>query len=663
MLEEKISKVKAQKSRKFSQYIWLILATAVLGAAGLSHFYFDLGSDLFPLEQADSISNGGTEQSLISVPSDVETAPSTISEESEPSIEVDDAQIAKPVLEQSVEVRPSVDVETVESADTDKSEEPNQITIENTGTDGDKFDLDSEPEIVNVGEDQESTPANSAFEQNQESSTTDLIQSSTSTDQPSDLQFEAEIENQLVSDAGKPEDDNQNLVTESTVEETPEDRIPPSTVDSTESEQVASLDNSGQPQISSENSNYYREQYLNKYKQYQQTTEPLVAKLNLNGWAVGEAEKLANMKQKATEKFSVGEYLNASKILDEATSTVKQLESVHTTRLEELKLAANTAYSSNLAEEATSYIDMALNLAPNDSEMLALQSRTSTLTQVLGLLQEASTARNLNRPQTELAILKQVMKLDSNRPEVKERIASLQTEIVKQKFAGAIHSAQTELDRGNLEKAKNETLIAKNIFPKSKEVAVLENKIKVLETERQYSEQIQLATNAAGQDDWDKSLHHFSKALELKPNDLVALESRQEAQTIVSVTEQLTENLRLEHRMSDISIAQQVQANLKGSEQYTAYSPKLKNVYEKLFARLNLYETKVDVNVLSDNETHIVVVGVGIVGKTSGRIIQLRPGKHVFEGSRPGYRSIRVPVNIEPGSSPIEATVVCSEQI
>lgn len=663
MLEEKISKVKAQKSRKFSRYIWLILATAFLSAAGLSHFYFDLGSELFPLDQADSISNGSTEQSLNSVPSNVETAPSTIPEESEPSIEVDDAQIAKPVLEQNVEERPSVDVETVESADPDKSEEANQVSMENTRTDGDNLDLKNEPEIVDVGEDQESTPANNASEQNQVSSTTNFDQSPISTDQPSDLQSEAEIENQLVSDASKLEDDDQNLVTEATVEETPEDRIPPSAVNSTETEQVASLDDSSQPQISSDNSNYYREQYLSKYKQYQQTTEPLVAKLNLNGWAVGEAEKLANMKQKATEKFSVGEYLNASKILDEATSTVKQLESVHATRLEELKLAANTAFSSNLADEAVNYIDMALNLAPNDSEMLALQSRTSTLTQVLGLLQEASTARNMNRPQTELAILEQVVKLDPNRPEVKERISSLRTEIVKQKFTGAIRSAQTELDRGNLEKAKKETLIAKNIFPKSKDVAVLENKIKVLETEQQYSEQIQLATNAAGQDDWDKSLHHFSKALELKPNDLVALESRQEAQTIVSVTKQLSEDLRLEHRMSDTSIAQQVLANLKGSEQYTAYSPKLKNVHEKLFARLNLYETKVEVNVLSDNETHIVVVGVGIVGKTSGRTIQLRPGKHVFEGSRPGYRSIRVPVNIEPGSSPIEATVVCSEQI
>ena len=650
MLEEKISKVKAQKSRKFSLFIWLILATVFIAAAGLSHFYFDRVSDLFRLDQADSISNDSIEQNLVPVPSNVETAPSTITDESEISIEVDDAQIAETDLEQSVDDRPSDDVEIAEVAEPDKSEEPNQIEIEYTGTDGDKFDLKNQPEIVEVGENQESTPVINAPEQNQDSSTTTFTQSPIATDQTDDLQSETEIE-------------NQNSVVETTVEETPEDRASPSVVDSTETEQVASLDSSSQSQISSDNSNYYREQYLNKYKQYQQTTEPLVAKLNLNNWAVGEAEKLESMEQRATEKFSVGEYLNASKILDEAISTVEQLESVHSTKLEELKLAANTAYSSNLAEEATNYIEMALNLAPNDSEMLALQSRASTLTQVLGLLQEASTARNLNRPKTELAILKQVIELDSNRHEVKERIANLQAEIVKQKFSNAIRSAQTELDRGNLEKAKSETLIAKNIFPKSNDVAVLENKIKLLEKEQQFSEQIQLATNASREDDWDKSLQHFSKAVELKPNDLVALESQREAQTIVSVTRLLGEKLRNEHRMSDINVARQVLANLKGSEQYLAFSPKLKNVHEKLLARLNLYEKKVEVNVVSDNETHIIVVGVGIVGKTTGRTIQLRPGKHVFEGSRPGYRSVRVPVNIEPGSSPIETTVVCSEQI
>ena len=650
MLEDKISKVKAQKSRKFSLFIWLILATVFIAAAGLSHFYFDRVSDLFRFDQADSISNDSIEQNLIPDSSNVETAPSTISDESEISIDVDDAQIDETDLEQSVEDRPSNDVEIAEVAVPDRSEEPNQITTENTGTDGNELDRENKPELAEVGEYQESTPVINAPEQNQVSSTTTFNQTPIATGQTDDLQADSEIE-------------NQNPVVEATIEETSEDRISSSEVDSTETEQVASLDSSSQSQISGDNSNYYREQYLNKYKQYQQTTEPMVAKLNLNNWAVGEAEKLANMEQRATEKFSVGEYLNASKILDEAISTVKQLESVHSTKLEELKLAANTAYSSNLAEEATNYIDMALNLAPNDSEMLALQSRASTLTQVLGLLQEASTARNLNRPQTELAILKQVIELDANRHEVKERITNLQAEIVKQKFTNAIRSAQTELDRGNLEKAKSETLIAKNIFPKSNDVAVLENKIKLLEKEQQFSEQIQLATNASREDDWDKSLHHFSKAVELKPNDLVALESQQAAQTIVSVTRLLGEKLRNEHRMSDINVARQVLANLKGSEQYLAYSPKLKNVHEKLFARLNLYEKKVEVNVVSDNETHIIVVGVGIVGKTTGRTIQLRPGKHVFEGSRPGYRSVRVPVNIEPGSSPIETTVVCNEQI
>lgn len=654
MLEDKISKVKAQKSRKFSLFIWLILATVFIAAAGLSHFYFDRVSDLFRLDQADSISNDSIEQNLVPDSSSVEAVPSptpsTISDESEISIEVDDAQIAEPDLEQSVEGSPSNDVQVAERVAPDKSEEPNQIAIENTGTDGDKSDLKNEPEIVEVGENQESTPAINAPEQNQVSSTTTFTQSPIATDQLDDLQSETEIE-------------NQNPVVEAIIEDTSEERISSSEVDSTETEQVASLDSSSQSQISGDNSNYYREQYLNKYKQYQQTTETLVAKLNLNNWAVGEAEKLESMEQRATEKFSVGEYLNASKILDEAISTAKQLESVHSTKLEELKLAANTAYSSNLAEEATNYIEMALNLAPNDSEMLALQSRASTLTQVLGLLQEASTARNLNRPKTELAILKQIIELDSNRHEVKERIANLQAEIVKQKFSNAIRSAQTELDRGNLEKAKSETLIAKNIFPKSNDVAVLENKIKLLEKEQQFSEQIQLATNASREDDWDKSLHHFSKAVELKPNDLVALESQQAAQTIVSVTKLLAEKLRNEHRMSDINVARQVLANLKGSEQYLEFSPKLKNVHEKLLARLNLYEKKVEVNVVSDNETHIIVVGVGIVGKTTGRTIQLRPGKHVFEGSRPGYRSVRVAVNIEPGSSPIETTVVCNEQI
>ena len=542
MLEDKISRVRAQQYQKTSRYIWLGLAAAVLAAAVFLQFYLIDKQSASPEKQSESISA---------------------------EVDEDQNQVESQDVQESSLVESPVD----ETLPTDEKEK--QVTLEK------------------IVESQAARPA------------TEVV----------------------------------------------------------EADQVASIDSSLQPQPTTDESTDFRKEYLEKFRYYEQTVQPRIAKLNLASWAITEADNLAESKKRATEMFSVGDYKGAAETLDNAIDTVARLEAEHAAKLGELKFAANNAFLNNQPLQASNYISEALRLSPSDSEMLALQPRANTLGEVLNLLREASIARNTNQLQKELAILKQVISLDSNRTEVKDRIASIENNITRQRFADAIRSANRELGREDLEKAKKQYSIAKSIFPKSAEVAALDSKIKSMENEQQFSKQVAIATEFAQKDNWGQSLHHFTEALKLKPNDLVTIENQKAANAIVSITNQLDMDLVLENRLADSNIANQVLGHLQDAEVYLDFSPKLKQLHEKLSARLVLYQKKVEVNVISDDETHIVVVGVGVVGKTTSRTIELFPGKHVFEGSRDGYRSVRVSVNIEPGSKPVDVTVVCSEQI
>ena len=75
------------------------------------------------------------------------------------------------------------------------------------------------------------------------------------------------------------------------------------------------------------------------------------------------------------------------------------------------------------------------------------------------------------------------------------------------------------------------------------------------------------------------------------------------------------------------------------------------------------YDTKVAVRILSDGQTKISVRGVGQVGATLDRTIELRPGSYTFEGVRAGFRSKLMKVDIPPGTEEIVLEIYLDERI
>ena len=55
--------------------------------------------------------------------------------------------------------------------------------------------------------------------------------------------------------------------------------------------------------------------------------------------------------------------------------------------------------------------------------------------------------------------------------------------------------------------------------------------------------------------------------------------------------------------------------------------------------------------------------GVGRVGLTNEKTIDLRPGKYTFEGKRTGYRSKLIQVDIPPGSENVVVEIYTDERI
>ena len=78
---------------------------------------------------------------------------------------------------------------------------------------------------------------------------------------------------------------------------------------------------------------------------------------------------------------------------------------------------------------------------------------------------------------------------------------------------------------------------------------------------------------------------------------------------------------------------------------------------------LKAYSKKVSVKIISDGVTNISVRGVGKVGLTNEKTIDLRPGRYTFEGKRIGYRSKLIQVEVPPNSGILVVEIFSDERI
>jgi hypothetical protein len=89
----------------------------------------------------------------------------------------------------------------------------------------------------------------------------------------------------------------------------------------------------------------------------------------------------------------------------------------------------------------------------------------------------------------------------------------------------------------------------------------------------------------------------------------------------------------------------------------------LESLSSELKTLIGKFEIDVNVIIQSDNQTRILVKGVGKVGLVEEKVIQLKPGTYTFEGVRPGFKAKLIQVNIPIDQESIYVELACDEQL
>lgn len=406
-----------------------------------------------------------------------------------------------------------------------------------------------------------------------------------------------------------------------------------------------------------------RQEFIDRLQRYEEGLEVAISDANLESWKAGKKQELASLKESAIEAFSKADYASALTKIAQLESDAEKTLAERDTLFSGAMDAALKALAADDVTIGKLYITKALLITPDNQQAQTVANKLDALPELLDVLKKVNIARIENNNQKEYNWLIKAIKLSPDRQGLQQRQDVLRQSIKEERFRGLISRALLAVEKHDFNTARSHYKKAKALYPGRLELRKL-NKI-ITQTSRalQLKKLKVQAKKAMANDDWFKAESLYAKAIQDNPLDNELRDGLQLAGKVASLQTGIRKHLEQPERLSSENIFAEAQSTLIQANVFSRNSPTLARQAVQLKNLLNKVNIKIPVLVKSDNKTYILVKGVGKVGKTLSRTIELKAGDYIFEGSRPGYQSKWVRVHLPIAAPSFEVEVICDERI
>ena len=310
---------------------------------------------------------------------------------------------------------------------------------------------------------------------------------------------------------------------------------------------------------------------------------------------------------------------------------------------------------------ASREVEAALLLKPTAPATQALKTRVEKLPTIQTLLRDAKNHELGGRFDAALARYEDVRQLDPFTTGLDALITSAQRGLASNQLQSLLSQAFAQLSAGRYEPARGAFNAALNLDPDN-EMAIgglqqvaEQNDLAIIRT-RQDAGNLALA-----EERWQDAQDSFTAILKLDANiqfakdGVAAAREHQRIETILSKIRQEPQ------RLSAQSLYLEAETIVSAANTLAYKGPTLNALIAHGSRLLDLYRNPVDVTLLSDNATEVIVSNIGRLGRFEQKVLNMRPGQYTIRGSQRGCKDIYMSIEVIPGISPVD--VSCAERL
>jgi tetratricopeptide (TPR) repeat protein len=372
----------------------------------------------------------------------------------------------------------------------------------------------------------------------------------------------------------------------------------------------------------------------------------------------------------ATKLAAAGDALYQNRQYEDATAQYQQgltalqaLEASIPQLLSQLLEQAQQAIDKGDANAALAALATAALIAPDNSEIAALQHRAEVLPQLLPLLDEAQNAEAAGDLAQAQTLLQQATKLDPLHTRAQSELRRVTTKARDQGFNQSMSEGYAALNEGRFDSARKAFNAAAKLQPGSREAASALQEVTAGESAQRLASLSQQGQRDEQQESWAKAVTAYEQAQKIDSSVMFANEGLKRSRMRAQLDQQLRTAIDDVQRLSDAAVAASTAQLLAQAKQITPRGPLLEQQISKLDTVLRQANTTVTVTLRSDDKTEVIIYKVARLGSFAEHELTLRPGNYTALGTRAGYRDVRQSFTITHDSAPAAITIACTEPI
>ncbi len=383
--------------------------------------------------------------------------------------------------------------------------------------------------------------------------------------------------------------------------------------------------------------------------------------MQVDAWGADALAQAMELAKTGDAAFLREQFDEALQAYNEAVASIESVLDLGDELFTQHLTAALTGITDLDPEAALAAVQQALTIKPDNGDAQAALARAQQLPDIIGKLRTAKNHELGGRYKQALAVYDEVAQLDPATTGLNELRAAARAGQAGEDLSSYISQGFGALEGRRFEQAKAAFNKALNLDPNNniakgglQQVAERSDLARIQGLQTQ-------AEQALQQEQWQQALDAFDAVLQLDGNIQFALNGSSAARAHLRAQNLLEKISREPQKLSSQKLYLDAVAILDEAQNLELAGPKLKALTQAVEELLVLYRDPVDVVLVSDNATRIIMSNVGELGYFERKTLSLRPGQYTIRGSQNGCRDIYLSVDVLPGIAPLDLS--CREQL
>ena len=312
------------------------------------------------------------------------------------------------------------------------------------------------------------------------------------------------------------------------------------------------------------------------------------------------------------------------------------------------------------SESARTAITNALRLKPESDEAIKLAHRIDALPEVINLLRTAKNQELSRRYADALKTYQRIKLADPLIKDIDLLIIQIKIQLQTTQLQELLTQGFAFLDMSDFESARKAFQKALNLDSANLTAIAGLEQIALNKDLFIIKEKNVLGEKALNQGRWKEAKMAYEEILEIDPNIQSAIKGKALAVDHERL-ERLLSNIAAEpFKLSSETLFLEAKDILKDSQALTYKNDKLAFLIQQITELIAIYSQPVNLTLISDNATDVLISNIGRLGKFTKKIISVRPGKYTIRGSQLGCKDIYRTINVLPDAEPV--SVMCEER-